>query len=282
MKCFYHSADLDGLCSGAIVRRRFQACEMYGFDYGMPFPWDMVKPGEMVIMVDVSLPMPEMARLNDMCALIWIDHHKSAIDEAFRLELVINGKQVIGKAGCELAWEFCFGSMPMPRGVWMLGRYDVFDLGAAADVLAFQYGLRGRDTRVESDVWKEIFLNHKPFTDEVTQDGRTVLRYQAMQDAEIATERAFATAVNGLRVIAINGNRGSQRFDSVWDAEKFDAMCAFYLRRDGMWCVSLYSVKPEVDCGAVCKALGGGGHKGAAGFMTRELPAFLFAGDARN
>lgn len=30
--------------------------------------------------------------------------------------------------------------------------------------------------------------------------------------------------------------------------------------------------KPEVDCGAIAKLLGGGGHRGAAGFICGELP----------
>ena len=30
MKCYYHSADLDGHCSGEIVRRRYPECQMIG------------------------------------------------------------------------------------------------------------------------------------------------------------------------------------------------------------------------------------------------------------
>ena len=32
--CFYHKADLDGVCSGAIVKHFVPDCELYGFDYG--------------------------------------------------------------------------------------------------------------------------------------------------------------------------------------------------------------------------------------------------------
>ena len=38
MKCFYHSADLDGQCSGAIVKLARPDCELVGIDYGDPFP----------------------------------------------------------------------------------------------------------------------------------------------------------------------------------------------------------------------------------------------------
>lgn len=66
--------------------------------------------------------------------------------------------------------------------------------------------------------------------------------------------------------------RGSWQFNSVWDPEKYDAMCVYGQLKDGRWRISLYSTKPEVDCGAICKAFGGGGHVGAAGFVCDELP----------
>ena len=37
--------------------------------------------------------------------------------------------------------------------------------------------------------------------------------------------------------------------------------------------VSLYSTHEDVHCGRICKELGGGGHKGAAGFQM-DLDAF--------
>ena len=54
MKCFYHSSDLDGHCSGAIVKARFPECEMIGINYGQPFPWGDIEEGEIVYMVDSS------------------------------------------------------------------------------------------------------------------------------------------------------------------------------------------------------------------------------------
>jgi len=46
MKCFYHSVDLDGHCSGAIVKRAYPDCEMIGINYGDKFPWQQVYEGE--------------------------------------------------------------------------------------------------------------------------------------------------------------------------------------------------------------------------------------------
>jgi oligoribonuclease NrnB/cAMP/cGMP phosphodiesterase (DHH superfamily) len=92
-------------------------------------------------------------------------------------------------------------------------------------------------------------------------------------NADLATKLCFPTILDGLRLLAANrGPTGSQFFKALWDESKYDAMCAFYLRPDGQWSISLYSTKETVDCSLVCKARQGGGHKGAAGFQAKELP----------
>lgn len=37
------------------------------------------------------------------------------------------------------------------------------------------------------------------------------------------------------------------------------------------WHVSLYNDNGEVDCSKIAKTYGGGGHKGAAGFLTSDI-----------
>ena len=67
-------------------------------------------------------------------------------------------------------------------------------------------------------------------------------------------------------------------FNPVWDPERYHAMLAFGWR-DGRWVVSLYSTREDVDRGAICKARGGGGHQGAAGFQcdTETIQGLLSA-----
>ena len=105
------------------------------------------------------------------------------------------------------------------------------------------------------------------------------------------------------KAIAVNlGHTNSKVFDSVWRTmcpdcqgsgrtnnhvtgevecsscegtgyiEPYDLMITFCRRKDKLWNVSLYSTKPDIDCGAIAKSFGGGGHKGAAGFQCKDLP----------
>lgn len=92
MTCFYHKSDLDGMCSGAIVKAFDQAVELRGIQYGEPFPFDEITPGQNVYMVDFSLqPFSDMERLNNLANLIWIDHHKTSLDEAQQSGFLANG-----------------------------------------------------------------------------------------------------------------------------------------------------------------------------------------------
>lgn len=284
MKCFYHSADLDGHCSGAIVKHRYPECELIGINYGQPFPWEsIISPAETVFMVDFSLqPFEEMMDLRDRCTLVWIDHHKSAIEEADKVLAswpnrfpVFSGVREIGKAGCELTWNFLFPHDEAPPVVWLLGRYDVWDLEYPS-VLAFQYGMRLFDTNPENqDFWGRYFKCEDAMTDPVVGTmarGKVVMDYVGQENAKYAKACAFEVAFEGLRCIAINKMlTNSQVFDTVWDRDKYHAMITFGFRH-GKWTFSMYSDREDVDVSEICKRYGGGGHKGASGFQCDHIP----------
>ncbi|MFH1691831.1 MAG: hypothetical protein ABIC68_04600 [Candidatus Omnitrophota bacterium] len=280
MKCFYHSADLDGHCSGAIVKLKYPDCEMFGINYGDAFPWDKIEKGEKVFMVDFALQpfKPNMIKLFNKCELIWVDHHKSAIDEFEKIQLneglYIQGARCFdnSQAGCELTWEYLFDT-DVPRAVKLLSEYDVWN-HSDADTLPFQFGLRMYETHPnEQSLWMQLFgIDGLNPLDQIIGEGTIILSYQATENKKYCSACSFETELDGLKCIAINKMlTNSQIFDSVWNPEKYDAMLSFGYRK-GSWTVSLYSNKPEIDVSKIAKARGGGGHKGAAGFQCDILP----------
>jgi oligoribonuclease NrnB/cAMP/cGMP phosphodiesterase (DHH superfamily) len=115
------------------------------------------------------------------------------------------------------------------------------------------------------------------------EEGRLLLRYDEANKAKYARTYAFETTLHlfshqvirprAFKAIAVNlGHTNSKVFDSVYDPAKHELMVSFVRRSDKLWNVSLYSTKPEIDCGEIAKSFGGGGHKGAAGFQGKELP----------
>lgn len=280
MKCFYHSADLDGRCSGAIVKMFMPDCELIGINYGQAFPWDTITPDENVYMVDFCLqPFEDMERLDEMCNLVWVDHHKTSIEEAHRRGFLAGGAQYLqdGTAGCELTWK-SLGCGTIPRAVYLLGRYDVWDWPNVPLALEFQYGMRQYEADPADTLFWERLFRDDAVVGNVIAQGRTLLTHETRQNEMYVRSCGFETSLDGLRCIAVNkGLTNSLLFKSVYDPEKHDAMLSFVWRK-GSWKISIYADKPEVDASAICKARGGGGHKGAAGFQCATLPFDLPAG----
>ena len=280
VKCFYHSADLDGHCSGAIVKMKFPDCEMIGINYGQDVNLDSVQQGEEVYMVDFCLqPFDGMIELNKKAKLHWIDHHaKGSIDEAHANGFIASGGQLleVGKAGCELTWEYLFPDKFVPYSVFLLGRYDVWDHGADVGVLPFQYGMRNfSDTRPDNTaLWGKIIGSEFEVA-LIKRNGAIILDYEQKQNEKFCKAYAFETDFNGLSAICANrGFTNSKLFDSAYDPRKHHLMITFCRKKlpSKQWTVSLYSTRSDVDCGDIAKSFGGGGHKGAAGFQCSELP----------
>jgi len=276
MKCFYHGSDLDGHCSGAIVKKAFPEAELIGINYGNDFPWDKIQKNEIVFMVDFSLqPFENMERLNKIARLSWVDHHKSAIDEAGARGFFASGGQTleVGRAACELCLESLFPGIKNET-VRLLGRYDVWDLQPGT--LELQNGLRMYDTLpTNTDLWQSLLCQDESLLMESLHVGKILLRKKQMDDKIYAKSCSFETEIDGLKVIAVNrGITNSQLFESVYDPEKHDGMLAFVWRKK-QWTVSVYSDKKNIDVSLICKTRGGGGHKGAAGFQCKELPFTL-------
>ena len=150
MICYYHNRDLDGFCSGAIMRLKFPDAEFVGYDYGQPFEQIV---GEEVIMADVSLPMPTMQKIAQASGFrfTWIDHHASAIKDYNEFFGGIEVEQINavlqdGISACEIAWSYFFSDKQMPRTVRLLGQYDTWRNQDKEEwnneILPFQYGMR--------------------------------------------------------------------------------------------------------------------------------------------
>jgi oligoribonuclease NrnB/cAMP/cGMP phosphodiesterase (DHH superfamily) len=207
---------------------------------------------------------------------MWIDHHKTAIEEFEKSAMKFQAHVDSTYAACELTWQWAFPGGNMPRAVWLLGKYDIWQLDADPDLLPMQYGMRLFAANPQDDVWKHLLDFHdRSLIEQIITDGRKILQYVEQFNRENC-KYAFEVTFDGLQCICLNAPmRNSQVFDSVFDPERHDAMLMYFNAGGKHWTVSLYTTKPDVDVGAVAKARGGGGHRGAAGFQLKELPQEL-------
>ncbi len=284
MKVFYHNADLDGICSAAIIYQNNQGkpCDFYGINYGDIFPWDDIKPlpsgqKELVYMVDFSLPINGMIKLANVCDLIWVDHHDTAIKAAKENTIPLTSLAMVlnnDKAGCELTWEYIHGGAEMPMAIYYLGRWDIWKWKDIPNCKSFQMGMRELGLKYNSPIWELLFNDGKGRTSafsDIVKSGETIERYTNTQNANRCKYGAFPTTFHNLKAICLNGGGGSQLFDSIYNETDYDIMIAFQMNKDKKWTVSLYSTKLEIHCGEIAKLYGGGGHKGAAGFISNNL-----------
>lgn len=277
MKCFYHT-DMDGHCAGAIVKRAMgnQKDDGTGFEYiainyNQDFPFDKIKSDEEVIIVDFSLQKPGNFEklLNITKRVIWIDHHKTAIEKWQHLEDSVKGIRRDGVAGCVLTWEYFFPNKPVPHIVELLGDYDIWAFKFGAITNNLQAGIRLYDTEPESPMWdKWLGDDYVPF--EETEKGEVALQYRDNYYGGLIKSWSFFTEFEGYKVVACNaGSVSSQLFGSV--KEDYDIMMPFVF--DGkQWTVSIYTKKTNIDCSELAKKYGGGGHRQAAGFQCDQLP----------
>lgn len=277
MICFYHAADLDGKCSGAIVKKKYPNVELIPLDYGDDYEAKIFSrnfSNETIFFVDVTLePKSLMVPLAKENRLIVIDHHITAIEDIQHLGWEPEGILRDGTAGCELTWEYLYPDINMPIGVFYIGRYDVWDKSNDHFEL-FQYGMRYLDVKIDDPCWNTILSSDSEvFIAETIALGGVVRHWNAIKNRKIAATSAREIMFEGWRAIVCNGYDGSPLFDSVYNEDKHDIMISYIQRKDGNWSYGFYSDKPEVHCGEIAKKYGGGGHKGASG-CNLKVPLF--------
>ncbi len=278
----HHSADFDGLFCREVARAYLGDTAIYtGWDYGDSDA--VVPPGiETIYMLDISIP----AWMDDP-RLIWIDHHKTAID---KYSPAIDGLRIDGVAACRLAWQWFFPADPEaatptlsmfrerqvaePRAVRLAGEYDIWDK-RDPDAELFQHGLRSRE--ITPHLWQSMLRssNQWAIVDDLLAGGKVLQYARAQEYAQVIKEQGFTVDFEGLRFLACCSHECDIRSHLFAEGIKPEHEGLLGFTWTGTdWRVSLYGVpgKPEIDLSAIAKRLGGGGHKQACGFRTAHLP----------
>jgi len=162
--------------------------------------------------------------------------------------------------------------------VYLLGRYDVWDLEADPNILPFQMGMRTQNLDPANypesmEIWKSLFTGLAGHLEkDFIQQGQVVLNYQKQMNERLM-KNAFEIDWRGERFLAVNGTEiNSKAFETRFDPNIHDAVMAFHW--DGeteIWRFSLYSPNQSVDLSPLAVDMGGGGHMYACGFQTKNL-----------
>lgn len=264
----YHNRDWDGFACATILAKN--GYTLFGYNYGDPVTDDLLKqiidPTNNVIIADVSFPDDVMIALPP--TVLWVDHHQPVYErlrEKIRCIVMYSPKH----AACRHLWCF-FHKDPPPENLEQISRYDVWNHDS--DTLAHQTGLwtlldedikQLKQTNIVSDymqavVYKDIF--YKP----VLQAGQAILPYIKQQN-EIAVASMWRKTWEGADWFVGNFHIHGDMFPDLGNYITFKA------NKRGGWTYGMRISGTDVHAGEIATRYGGGGHKGAAGFTTKEL-----------
>lgn len=292
----YHSADFDGIFCREIARKFLPNASLIGWDYGRPTP--DIDGTKQLYMLDISLP-----DLMDHPNLIWIDHHKSAIE---KFPSTIPGYRIDGVAACRLAWQWFTtvdgntprsgtdigipirpaGILPMiqdfknrevnePFAVCLAGEYDIWDKHDPRAEL-FQHGLRSEELNWELLLQNDPPDGLNPYLHHLLDQGRALQYARTHENESIINELGFTLRWEGMTFLACNAARYNSHLFTAGLQPEHDACYGFkWTGKD--WSVSLYHApgKEHHDLSTIAVKHGGGGHRGACGFKAIKLP-FLY------
>ena len=267
MKVFYHT-DLDGECSAAIVCLYYKGSGEYiPINYGEETKFESIKDYEKVIILDWNFNLLEnfLKLYERTTEITLIDHHLKSMQKEFS---EIKGLRSTEKSACELTWEYFYGNSYAPDAVKLIGDFDTWKF-KYIDTEKFCEGIKLHDTSPESNLWKHI-LNYDNKTLDIIQKGDIALKYRNNSNTKLV-KNSFEIIFEGYRSIACNAAFiGPKLFDSIAD-KKYDIKIVFYFNGKG-WVVSLYTDNDLIDVNEIAKRFGGGGHRKASGYQSKNFP----------
>jgi oligoribonuclease NrnB/cAMP/cGMP phosphodiesterase (DHH superfamily) len=316
----YHDADFDGKLSNEVCRywlnrlHHNATIHSYGWDYGRPVPDENARTHRITVeggsanttydwtdydeVYIVDLSVDELMSRHELREkIVWIDHHKSAIEKWDNIDdaAKLVGYRIDGVAACRLCWQWFFlgyeievyENLPTkqdfidrkvkePALIRLAGEYDIWD-HRDPDGKALQFGLRALSDSSYRLLVDNEFLgavtgartpSHELFS--AVTDGHSIKSYVDKQSDEYSAAYAHTIKWNGLTFCVLNiGQRGNS--DLLKGGIKPEHDACFAWRYDGnKVLVSLYHIdgKTHHDLSLIAVKYGGGGHKGACGFRV--------------
>ena len=146
--------------------------------------------------------------------------------------------------------------------------YDVWSFEYGDDTRHFHVGFDVYDKAPEDKIWQTLL--EEDITENIIEEGRIIIKYRDNLAKEYCESKGFETEFEGHKVFAMNiGLAGSDWFKSIDDGS-YDILMPFsYNGKSGNWSYSMYSKTTDVS--VIAKKYGGGGHKGASGFILDRL-----------
>jgi hypothetical protein len=136
------------------------------------------------------------------------------------------------------------------------------------ETMSFTEGIRQYDTNPSNQLWDALLFLDTKLVEVICDQGEICVRYRDSICKQYVDEYGYECEFDGYKTFAVGLNMyGILTFGDKVD--KYD-ICATFEYNGIDWSIGLYSKK--VDVSELALKHGGGGHVGAAGFVSSELP----------
>lgn len=282
--CIYHGGCDDGFASAWAVRHSLgEKVEIVAGQYGRDPPG---VSGRDVILVDFSYKRPV---LEDMAksarSILVLDHHKTAQEDLVIFPRVIDrvdwqrqaemGVGIIvqfdmDRSGAGMAWDFFHPKSERPAFINYIEDRDLWRKSLPG---SDEFTIALRSYPQEFPVWDDL-IDAGP--EALIAEGKSIQRYYRLRVEEFK-RGAYRSEVMGIPCMATNAPyfAASEVAGELAGTEGVQFGLCYFEGSNGEYFYSLRS-RGDFDVSAVAKALGGGGHKNAAGFKSKT-PAHRLA-----
>lgn len=263
-RIIYHANCNDGFCAAWVAWRKFGDEAIYtAASYG-DNPPDVT--GQEVYILDFSYPLATIRKMQAKAeSILILDHHKTA--QADLEPLVAEGiaQFDMERSGAMMAWDHFF---PMDPAPWIVAAVQDRDLWRwklpssreiNADINTWPHGF---------DFWDEVY--RWKGREQSAAEGEAVCRYIDQYVAEMYkhARRVSFAGYDNIAVVNAPPKMISELLNKLAATATF--ALGWFQGGNGKYYYSLRSIG-DFDVSEVAKALGGGGHKNAAGFVADEL-----------
>ena len=290
MKCFYHN-DADGRCAASVVADyEFKTNKVepnksnyFEVDYTKPLP-DVVSENEKVYIVDYSFKDNTVNQLENILSktknVIWCDHHTSSFNLLeHRTDLKnIDGIVSDDASGAALIYMYLYNQPfdKCPEYIKLVSDYDTWTYNFGDTTTYFKLGLESNDFDALDHVWARLNFEYNNFDTPqncsylrlIIEQGKSIKNYIDKDNEYYLSHFGYETELAGYKCYAVNKKSNSWIFGNKINEYPFVVVYVF----DGsQYTYSLFSTNKNIDCSKIAESLGGGGHKGAAGFVSDKL-----------
>lgn len=301
----YHHNDHDGIVAAGILRqhlfevekRKLEDLKFIMIDYDMELNFDHIdfeESRDKVYFLDYSFSnkrnQEEFKKLLDRRRVDrdvkWIDHHITSI--GMFSEYLIPGVRNTALCGAAWTYLYCEGladdmltledristvfheGKTIPTFLKYIDDYDCWKHIYGDTTRYFHYGFNV-DTPMAVSIRK--LLKHDKKADfriiDIIKTGEIIMEHNKFEDKNYHVdmygfEFTLPEEHGGIKCFCLNRKGNSIMFgDKV---NEYDAVIPFFYV-NGKWKYSIFSNKPHVNCEAIAKTYGGGGHPKAAGWV---------------